>query len=489
MSKIKLPFKLGADPELQVSVGQTKIGVAPLFADNLLGTGNSKFGNIGSDHNEVLEIRPKAGTPQELTKNIGELIKIIATKLPYCNLSALSFNSCIGGHIHFELVNELNWGNNEDRTNMPDILIKEKQRKLDELVNILKTFYLPIMASENKVSLKRRMTDGYGDLNSVDAVRTQVRAHKKNKDNIWTMEFRSPSPEWILTPKICQATLEYFSMIYWQYLEDPGNFKQTRNWINDNNTSTKIFRDIMLSENPMLEKIIIKEISKITKTFKLYPRYKASVDYILNPEKVYQDKYACGFDPIKGWKIKSGLKSYQPKIRGLKPLVNVNKDLLMAQNIIYNNDCNVGLFAEALAKNICQTGSRLKNNYFLFGMKQGPQAPIISRATKTIDFNNENRIYWNNTIIRGEEITSSESLKQATKLFQKMLDKYLSGTKEKSLKEVVIIGLPKGMRESKEYAKLFKLIADLEKNLDKQIKLEEQLQPGIITAMEATCAA
>ena len=111
----KLNFKLGADPECQLLVGGIKTIPDQIMQESLKDFEykscpeeyRTTFGSIGHDHNQVLEFRPKPGNVEKLTANIEGIFQILGEKMPYCDLSTLSYHSCIGGHIHLEIPEEL----------------------------------------------------------------------------------------------------------------------------------------------------------------------------------------------------------------------------------------------------------------------------------------------------------------------------------------------------------------------------------------------
>ena len=458
---IKLNFKMGADPECQVLSGKAKIDSEAILTSVLNDHCNTKFGEIGEDHNSILELRPKPGTPEEVAGNIGGMIKLIGSKAPYLNLSTLAFYSSVGGHVHFEVPKDFPKENNNGRET-PNL------RAVREVSKALGAFYLPVMMSENKVSWKRRLQHGYGTVENFSesrdgALRLDAKGTWPDGTSLYTIEFRTPSAEWIMSEKIAKATLAYLATVYYQCLNKPQTMKKISKLFWQTNAQAKAFQHLVLTEHKLMTQTYLKHIAKAIRQFDLYPQYKGEIEYILNHEKVFREKIALDYDPMIGWNAKGKLGKYTAK-DAQKTVSNFDEGphrCLLAEKITYNSDTNVNNFALALAKSVYQAKASLKNNYCLFGIRQGINE-IFAVNSEYLEPNvasDRNKL----TLLNGTLEQNTDKL-VICDLFQKMDTKFRRSINGDSNKNMIIIALPYQMRMDQDYKPLLELVAKLEAN-------------------------
>lgn len=468
MPEKKFKFKLGADPEFSFVYQGRRVCANELLENNLkrkkgFSLRNSGFecegGQMGWDGcAATAELRPNASySAKELTDNIKKIITNSHQHLSAFDMSVLSVHAPVGGHVHFQISREMH--NNE--------------RLVEALHKKIASFYLPILISENKMNLRiRSQGGGYGTLTDF---------HGNNEfptesGSEYTYEFRTPSAEWLVTEKICEATLAYLGVVYNEILYNPDNFKKYMYIVYRNKEQASALHKLAVTEYVGITETLFNEIKKAVKTFELYEEYKEQVDYILNPKKVMEDKKKAEYNIVIGWNLRKALKIKDPTFRLLmsdkkfKELADKkNLDVMtQAVNIAYNDDINVEGMVEALKRHVAAFEWKLKNNYFIFGLKKGIETPIVFNQNKEL-------------ICGKEEIKTKSDNQAMIELMDRIYQKFLCCHKAKTINPItmelekqkaIVIGLPYGMRMGNDYKSLIKIIYPLEKKAPTAINLE-----------------
>ena len=463
--KRKFDFKIGADPEFVLTMQGRKVDARQTMELMLKGkTGFKKsttdmgyevdpFGNIGWDGaSSTAEIRPKAnGDPQEVTNNLGGMFKEFIKHIKICDMSTISEFSSVGGHIHLEIPKGDKWTNEKKNT----------------IHRRLASFYLPVLIAENKTNLNLRLKQGYGSLKD-----HRIENHFKYEDNSpgYTMEFRCPSAEWLTTPKLANATMAYMGVIYHEILKHPKNFAKFNDIVYKSDKQGDALQTLAIMEFDLLTNSILNKAKKYVRTFDMYPDYKEEIEYIFNPKQVIKDKQKAEYNIALGWDLigktlpkKSEILSTKKKIQ--KIASNKDFDILKGiMNIHYNDDTNVGLFADNLKDRVAAFNWKLKNNYFIFGMRKGIESIIAKN-------------------LKDEYLTGKECLKttldkdQMDSLFGKMNQKFnnsngisktqtldfITGKVKDMREQIIIIGIPYSMRVKEDVKEFLKLVWSLEK--------------------------
>lgn len=434
------PFRIGADPEFNFVVQNRQSG--RLRADSLMKDFFDRDheathagyelpgGNAGWDGNSATgEIRPKPSyTPAGLADNIGRLYSEICQRAPKAvKLSVMSNTAPIGGHIHFEL--------DEVSKQMSDQKARIVQKRLS-------SFYMPIAMSEDPLNIKYRVSgSGYGRYNDF------------RRENGKTYEYRTPSAEWQLTPKICNATLAYLGTVWYEAVHRPESFKNM-DLIYPSDEVGNSLQQLTQSNYPLIRKAILNEAKRAVKKFEYYPMFHEEIDYIMNPEKVNKDKQAAHFCINIGW-------GFSPADAPTKRLINnerkINERLssididrwLELFKIPHNPDTNVKDFVDALKKRILAYDWSLKNEYYMFGMRKGVDKPIA------MDGNGQ-------FVLGHEQIRTICDEKAIKDSFARMRER-MTRTVVTPNRNIILFGLPYDMRMKKKIREIIDIIYEMER--------------------------
>ena len=477
-------FKIGADPEFILTMQGRKVDAQQTmqlmlskkeglkYNEDKKGFDINGAGNIGWDGAaSTAEIRPNpSNDPKEVINNIAALFQHFTKHVKICDMSTISEFSAIGGHIHLEIPEDDKWSNEKKNT----------------IHRRLASFYLPILISENKTNLNLRLKQNYGSLK--DQRIEQRFTHPSGKAG-YTFEFRCPSAEWLTTPKTAEATLAYLAVVYHQILNHPKSFSQFNDIVYKSDKQGDALQTLAIMEFDLLTNSILNKTRKYIRTFEMYPQYKKEIEYILNPKQVIKDKQRADFNIAVGWNLlektilkKSEVLSSDKKIQQIaeKRDFDILKRVI---NVHYNDDTNVGLFAENLKDRVAAFNWKLKNNYFIFGMRKGINE-IIAKNLK-------------HEYIIGETVTKTILDKEhIDRLFEKMNTKFLNGAeinrgitidfitgKPKDTKRsMVVIGLPYDMRVKKDVKPFLNFIWALEK--DEIVKESRKNIPELINDID-----
>lgn len=467
MSKKEFKFKIGADPEFNLVMQGRKIDAQQTLEFALKGKKNMKFiqGKMGFDINDfgnfgwdgqssTAEIRPKAAnTPQELIKNIEGILKEVSQHINLFDVSTTSEFDPIGGHIHFEVPKGESWSN-------------EKRNALHRKMS---SFYLPVLLSENKVNLNLRIRQGYGSLKDN---RIQKMFSYPDGTDGFTYEFRCPSAEWMTTPKIALATLSYLAVVYHEIINKPRSFGKYSDIIYKSDKQGDALQTLAIMEFNLLTRQIMSKTKKYIKNFAMYEHYKDEIEYLFHPEKILKDKSMAEYNLKIGWKL--GKNSQQPKKKDI--LISKNRfkqiiadknldDIKKVMNIHSNDDTNVILFTEALKDRISAFNWKLKNNYYIFGIRKGINEIVIKNFSG--DF-----LAGNNLIKTTSDLDTMDNL------FARMQDKFQANGsssgkniiidfktgKPKNINSTsILIGLPYEMRIKEDIKPFLESIWNIEK--------------------------
>ena len=459
-------FKIGADPEFILTMQGRKVDAKQTMEIMLknkpdlrkVGMGytikDKNCGDIGWDGADSTgEIRPSASNdPKKVINNLGTLLKIFTKYIKLCDMSTISEYSSIGGHIHLEVPKGEHWS-------------REKENLIHRR---LASFYLPVLISENKTNLNLRLRQSYG---SIKDHRIENKFTYEDGADGKTFEFRCPSAEWLTTPKLAEATLAYMAVVYHEILKHPKNFSNFNDIVYKSDKQGDALQTLAIMEFELLTDNILQKARKYVRTFEMYPQYKNEIEYIFNPKQIIKDKQKADFNIALGWKLldrqsvpkKSEILSSKKKIMSIAKQKDFDI-LKQVMNIHHNDDTNVGVFVENLKDRVAAFNWKLKNNYFIFGIRKGINE-IITRNLK-------------GEYLTGKNIIKTELDHDAiSRLFDKMnnkfnsnIDRTLSTTldfttgKPKDLREsIILIGLPYGMRVSEEIKPFLNLIWSLEK--------------------------
>ena len=467
-------FKIGTDPEFTLTMQGKKVDAKQTMRlmlknkPNLIPTPDEmgyavkNFGNIGWDGaNSTGEIRPAPSyDPKKVVSNLAQIFKEFTKHIKICDLSTISEFSSIGGHIHLEIPKGEKWNNEKKNT----------------IHRRLASFYLPLLISENKTNLNLRLRQGYGSIKD-----QRIERHFEYEDGTdgYTFEFRSPSAEWLTTPKIAASTLSYFAVVYHEILKHPKNFLKYNDIVYKSDKQGDALQALAIMEFNLLTDSILSKAKKYIRQFEMYPLYKKEIEYLFNAKQVIKDKQKAEYNIAKGWNlIKQTIPKKNQILSSKKKIQEIAKNsdfdtLKSVLNIHYNEDTNVALFAENLKDRIAAFNWKLKNNYFIFGLRKGIDQ-IISKNLQS-------------EYISGSELLKTKlDLEYTDRLFNKMNSKFNNSPnmsyqpsldfttgKPKNMGEsMIIIGLPYELRIKEDIKTFLNFIWSIEKGeiTKKQIK-------------------
>lgn len=464
-TKKQFDFKIGADPEFILTMQGRKVDAKQtmeLMLKNKEGfkpTGDrmgfevGEFGNIGWDGaSSTGEIRPKANNnPKEVVNNLAGMFKEFTKHIRICDMSTISEFSSVGGHIHFEIPKGEKWTTEKKNT----------------ILRRLSSFYLPVLISENKTNLNLRLKQGYGSLKDM-----KIENHFMYPDGTpgYTFEFRCPSAEWLTTPKVASATLAYMAVIYHEAIKHPKNFMKFNDVIYKSDKQGDALQTLAIMEYDILTNSILKKVKQYIKKFEMYDEFKDEIEYIFNAKQIVKDKQKANYNIALGWNLigetlptKKEIMSSKKMIQEIAKIKDFDtlKDVM---NIHYNDDTNVSMFAECLKDRVAAFNWKLKNNYYLFGMRKGIDG-IIAKNLK-------------NEYLEGQDqmktILDEDSMQR---LFEKMSRKFnstdgiqmtktldfITGKIKDQRDNIIVIGLPYMMRVEEDVKPFLNFIWALEK--------------------------
>ena len=462
--KKQFEFKVGADPEFILTMQGRKVDAKQTMQlilnkkDGFKADGHDQgynvepFGNIGWDGaSSTAEIRPKPSyLPQDVVNNLGGIFKQFAKHMKICDMSTISEFSSVGGHIHLEIPKGEKWS-------------KEKENKIHRQ---LASFYLPLLIAENKTNLNIRIRQGYGSLKDH---RLEEKFKYDDGTRGYTMEFRCPSAEWLTTPKIAQATIAYMAVVYHEILKHPKNFSKFNDIIYKSDKQGDALQTLAIMEFDLLTNSILAKTKKYIRTFEMYEEYKNEIEYLFNPKQVIKDKEKADYNIAIGWNLVGKTLPRKSEIlSSKKKMMNIaeKKDFDIIKNVMnihYNDDKNVGLFAECLKDRVAAFNWKLKNNYYLFGMRKGIPTIIAKNGKEQY--------------LAGKEIIKTVlDENEMSRLFAKMnvrfnnngiqhaptLD-FKTGKIKDMREQIIIIGIPYTMRVEENLKPFLNLIWSLEK--------------------------
>ena len=451
-NKKDFPFKIGADPEFNLMIQDKKVTAETAIEEVMSSMetdpngGGYKIGNAGTigwdGNNSTGEIRPTpAFSPQKLTTNIGLLFASFTNKTQLFDLSTMSYEGSVGGHIHFELPKAIN----------------QNTVKMRELHKRMCAFYLPLMIGEDKINLKIRMKESYGLLHD-------YRVNQMGNKN--TYEFRVPSAEWLTTAKITYSTLAYLTVVFHEALNNPKSFKNL-DYIHTTEKQGQALQQLALSDYTFLSKMVLQKARQTIKKFEYYKAYKQQIEYILKPHLVLKDKKRANNNIAQGWNL---IKYRTPSKKDLfnkKLLQDRTKkiDLDLMTDMIYlpyNNDAKIENFIRDIKHRIIAYNWKFHNLYYFFGLKKGIEDFFVMDKDLNPLYGFERQC---------KNLSDVDSIKETFYRMTKKFDKEINKTTTDNPKRQIMIGIPYSMRIDGDSKKLIELIFNIEKNFIKSNSL------------------
>lgn len=460
------PFNMGADPEFSILLHDKKISAQRIFSTTLgqmksmnevhMGYGVSGYGAIGWDGcSETAELRPNpVKKPSDMVTNIHALLESFAADIKLFNLTTLSYKGSVGGHIQFELPEIYATIGEEQGANMLKSKLAGIQRKLV-------SFYLPILMAEDVINLRIRRRLNYGKLE-------EYRIDKRQSDDraAWTLEFRCPSAEWLTSPKITRAIFAYLGTVYHEIMNNPKNVSRCSDILIKNNSQLESLENLAITHFSAVMNMYSQKVKRHIQTFTFYKTHKEDIDFLLNPEAVMAEKKKHDFNIMSGW----GFANTKISKRLLCSASNAKKATSMlaldgitdAVNIPFNRDYNIGNFAEQMKIRIIANNWKLKNKYFLFGLRKGISQYIAQ---------DKNRLF-----VHAPNVKTAQDRYYMDPVFERMSEKFIiRGTNNsyhadtKTQESYIMIGIPYLDRQKNDVKGLISLIYDIENGKNKPV--------------------
>ena len=481
MPRKPFPFLMGADPEFTIQLNGKRANAVNVFRhfkgkDAVEINGGIKSpsmkGNIGWDGcASTGEIRPDpANTADGLVENIKTLFEPILPNLPAFDFTVLSLQAPIGGHVHLDLPK-----NASDAT-------------ISRLKRTLVSFYLPIMLSENPVSQAIRCRS-YGKLGDCKTDNTFSQGNVR----VRTLEFRTPSAEWLASPKVATAVLAFLGTVWNEAVNHPKNIAKWKDLSIKTDKQMELLQSIANSNFTAVTAMMLKQIQRAVRTFEFYPEYKSEIEWLFKPQLVLKEKASVNYDLAKGWGLRKNTAPNKKTFMSDAALKEANKDNGLSLDFIaknmpmpYNGDVGVADFATALSARIAALGWKPKYNYYFFGLKKGTERILAG--------NKELKI-----ALDGNEFATNDALEHAVSALNRMIargvDAFSShavsqvdpktGFISKPKKEVIAIGLPASIREKHNVKKALEAVWNIEEGLTEfkvpTVVAQKNAQPENVT--------
>lgn len=460
----QFPFTLGADPEFTTISGNRTMNTRNILEGFFKGLRqenqgyNFSGGNIGYDgHNATGEVRPKPGSPEQVTANLKSLFNEMHSRVPFVEMSTLTLASPTGGHIHLSVPE-----------NLTDIMMNKTQ-KWHAIERALASFVLVIMMGENKLSREmRKRTSGYGGLMDY---RYGQQFTYPNGNPGYTLEVRCPNAEWITSEKLSLGTLAFMAIAWDQILKSANGDKSALDPVAEilfkNQRQADETLGPLLGDFANLQKIFMNKIKPFVRMHPAYPQYKAALELVMNPLAVIEEKERVHYAISEGWGFSTSTKQIKAsefhKDDEIEAKTASFPESIMrnVSQFSWNEDINVQAFATAMSKRCVALGWKPNHEYFLFGLKSVKE--IIMR-------DEEGRF------VSGEgAIQTKKDFQFVERKFNKLAPKAVPAygrflhprtgklVKENELRRVMI-GIPSEMRQAMDIKPLIKTILKFEKN-------------------------
>lgn len=374
MNGKRFPFGLGADPEFSLVSQGSKLHARDAFCRmfaRIVTSGNTQqmaikgAGSIGLDgHDATAELRPDpADTPQGLARNIGRLLKEVHDAAPFLELRTKSDKGPVGGHMHFQRKNGTG------------------QETIHRLMPTLALCYLPLLLGEDELDLALRRSTQYGKL-------LDFRAPDRQLGRPRTVEYRAPSAEWMTTPKTATAALSLMAVCWQALTEDrDGAWNGPLARLRSDSGALAALERMTLSGMGSQLRGTAAAVRSAVRKMPAYGYYRDECELAMNPRKMLSLKRRARWDAARGWRLDRGrkrpdrnsLSSADSQRRAAEALGRSRLVRLSPLAAVpYNDDRNVGRYAEALAERIAAQGFKTDRQYFLFGLKRGVPGPIAA---------------------------------------------------------------------------------------------------------------
>lgn len=435
-NRVKLPFRIGCDPEVALHMGDKNVDAQTAQALCKYSASYAE-GSIGMDCG-MAELRPEpAFDIIDLAKNIKAILKKTADKIGFMDWDASSKFNSSGGHIHLEVKKEM---------------VKSEYGqtpKVQDYIRKFFSFYLPVTLADDFKHTNRRRTGkggGYGQWGD-------VRVERKSKG--YTYEIRTPSAQWLICPKTTLATFAYMVTLHNEIINHPEHMKDFPDIIVKNQQEYKTIEDVAYNGYSAFVDPLLGKIKRAVKTFELYPKFKKEINWLFDSEKVQKEKEKYNWDVLKGWGLEPkhatlGQLTNKRSIEARMKRFNHSQYANSWNNIMpfqFNDDFNIATWSHELNKRIIAFNWKIQHRYIFYGLKKGTiDEAIVSDAKMRIH-------------IGQKGLNTEEKMAIAKRGINKMIQRYAPNG------SIYLVGLPYDMRKKNDFKFLVEFMYYMENQL------------------------
>jgi hypothetical protein len=446
--KKNFDFKIGADPEFNILINSMRMNARAILQSlttaNSAGVRVNQGGLLGWDGcDATAELRPNpSNNPHKVADNIEKMIRKAHELLAFSRNVTTSERAPVGGHVHLELPKEMLETRTEEMLELRGELAREAQI-------VLGNYWLPLLLGEDENNVSMRRGTVYGKL--LDC-----------KLKTRTLEFRTPTAEWITTRKTAVATLSYLGVVWHEYLNNPESFREnSTNFLQEGDTELE---NMLSIDSGQILGLMAKEIASKVRKFKMYQNFKQEVELALNPNRMLKLKRDANYDVYVGWKLEKSEHTPSGKMLRKKLPKNPTAQIKKLQYIAtpsYNQDRNVSKIAKHIGAVIVNTNWRLINDYYLFGLRKNIEKPVV--CDHSLQMLKHDKI---------PTVTHDEAWAKLKDTLTKMMEAHedINGEtfNDSHRKKRIMIGIPYDWRNEEtpnklKYREVIELIAEIEK--------------------------
>ena len=448
-NRVKLPFLMGCDPEFTLVLGNKQLNAGTVQALCKY-TFSDDNGSMGMDCG-MAEMRPDpANDIIDIAKNIKAILKKTAEKAGIFKWDVSSNLNSSGGHIHFGLPKEYTDTIDQSTSYYDD---NNRNPKIHEYARRMFSFFLPVYIADDHVKTNLMRGRGKGSYGLYGDYRVDPHTCKGKK--AYTFELRTPSAQWLCTPKTMLATFAYLATVHNEIINHPETFKDMADIVVKNVTEYETIERVAQKHyEPFLDPLMGK-IKRAVKKFELYPKYRKEINWLFSTEKVIAEKEKCEYDILKGW----GLEPKEVSLAQLSNKRTVEARMKTFDHYAYadnwsalspftfNDDLHISEWSHELAKRMYIFNWKINRQYIFFGFKK-------DGLNETIVMDNKLRVH-----IGQGALDTPEKQSEAKKALQKMISRFHPNTNQ------YIVGLPYAPRKENNLKFLIELIHYIEAKL------------------------
>ena len=351
----------------------------------------------------------------------------------------------IGGHVHLDV---------------PQSLSDARKKQATQALAL---FGLTLLASENKRTNSAR--SGIGSYGGALDFRWQ-----KNGS---TLEWRTPSAEWICSEKSALCFLATTATLWHACTTKEAEVKKIMAKLKIGTIELNALRPLVVA-NRRFGIAIFKASKEVAKLSPFYEEWKEEVDLALSPGRFRKLKEKSKYELGHGWKLQE--RGSFPAIKKLMDK-DIRKTLTGGNSkqtfkISWNPDINVGAMAEVISNTFSSLKYTNKNQYILFGLKN-PFDSIIAIDNKWKIHAGESELLTKTSASKAEETFKklfTKAKEHGIKTTEREFNAITGEFKELQANKLILIGIPRSLRDPIKALPLVRLIQKIETNRSEPVK-------------------